>query len=263
MSSSEHSIIPRDITGYNTFIITTTPYLTTGNPQKYVQFGFSASQLATWQSYETQWNALYPSYLNKKGGRTTDVKNDLLNIIDAHVAYDKTNKLIMKIKATNGLTSTDCSTFNIPQSFSAPVTSTHAVIKSKIPEKIVVTVQAVYPKMIPAVGGFIDIKAFTEKAQSGRAHKLKGFDLIEYAVAVFYSTATGLPLTAADPRLTIDHSSKAHFVLSTVTMTSNLTAIPNGQGTPTKVAVLFFRWAKSKHPTLDGPWNGPFSTPLL
>jgi len=72
-----------------------------------------------------------------------------------------------------------------------------------------------------------------------------------------------LPATAADPRLTVDHSTRASFVLPTAGMTNNLIAVPAGQGTPTKVLVIFFRWAKSKHPSLDGPWNGPFNTPLL
>ncbi len=261
--ASEHSIIPRDIDGYNTYIVTTTPYLITGSPQKYLQFGWTSAHLSAWQGFLTQWNGIYPLYLNKKGARTTDVKNDLMNIIDAHVTYDKNNKLIMKVKATNGLTSADCSIFKIPQSFSAPATGSLPTGKTKTPDKIVVTTEAVYPKLIPAVGGFVHIKAYTEKAKSGRAHKLEGFDLLEFAMAVFYSTATGLPATADDPRLTKDHSTRASFVLPTASHTNNLTAIPAGQGTPTKVLVIFFRWAKSKHPNLDGPWSGPFTTPLL
>jgi hypothetical protein len=261
--SGEKTNIPRDIPGYNVFIVVTTPYLTTGNPQKYLQFGWTQAQLQAWQAFLTDWNKLYPSYLDKKGSRTTDIKNDLLDVIKNHVAYDKTNKLIMKVKATNGLNSLDCSTFHIQQSLAVPVAGTNVVAKSKILDKITVTIEAVYPRLIPAVGGFVKIKAYTEKAQSGRAHKLKDFDLLEYAVAVFYSTATGLPLTADDPRLTKDHSTRASFVLATAAHISNLTAIAAGAATPTKIAVLFFRWAKSKHPNLDGPWNGPFSTPLL
>jgi hypothetical protein len=261
--TTEHVIIPRDIPGYNTYIVTTTPYLTTGNPQKYAQFGWTQLQLQAWEAFLSDWNLLYPSYLNKKGSRTTDVKDDLMDIIKNQVAYDKTNELIMKIKATNGLTSLDCSMFHILQSLAVPVPGKHPVITTNSANKSIVTVEAVYPRLIPAVGGFVKIKAFTEKAQSGRAHKLKGFDLLEYAVAVFYSTATGLPLTAEDPRLTKDHSTRASFVLPTAALTCNLSAIPANQGTPTKIAVLFFRWAKSKHPTLDGPWSGPSTTPLL
>ena len=205
---------------------------------------------------------MYPKYANKKGSYTTDIKNDMMNIIASAVAYDKINKLILKVKATAGLTSEDCSTFNIPQSLSTTPTGAH-VIKSKELDKTIVTTELVYPKLIPQTGGFLKIEGFTEIAKSGRSHKLKSFDLLEYAVAVFYLGTTNLPTIATDARMTIAYSSKASFILSTAGMTANLTVVASGAIAPSKIAVLFFRWAKSKHPTLDGPWSGPFTTPLL
>jgi hypothetical protein len=261
--TTERTNMPRSIKGYNTFITVTTPYLSTGSPLKYIQFGWTAAQLAFWQGLLTAWNLLYPSYINKKGGYTTDIKNDLMNIIKNTIAYDKTNKLIMKVKATANLTSLDCTNFNIPETYSAPVTGMHPVVAVKGLDKTIITLEGVYPKLLPELNGMVHIKAYAEKAQSGRPHKLKGFDLLEYSFGVFYLGAANLPTLATDTRMTLGYSSKSNFVLATVTSTTNLTALAAGALTPVKIIVILFRWAKSKHPTLDGPWNGPFTSPLM
>jgi hypothetical protein len=72
-----------------------------------------------------------------------------------------------------------------------------------------------------------------------------------------------LPTLATDTRLTVGYSSKSNFILATITTTSNLTTLAANALIPAKIVVIFFRWAKSKHPTLDGPWNGPFTSPLM
>lgn len=261
--ATETSNIPRSIKGYNTFINVTTPYLTTGNPQKYIQFGWTAAHLQFWQDQQKAWNLLYPFYLDRKGTYTTDIKNDLMNIIKAHIGYDKTNKLILKVKATANLTSIDCSRFNIPESYSAPLTGTRPVPKAKGMDKTIIPHELVYPRITPIGGGMLHIKAYVDNTFSGRPKKLKGFDLIEYAIGVFYSTATGLPTSPNDTRLIKEYSSKANFKIPTDTVVLNLTAIAAGAATPLRVAVLFFRWAKSKHPDLDGPWSVAFTTPIL
>jgi hypothetical protein len=261
--SSTSTNIPRDIKTYDTFINQTNNYLPLGNPTNAVRFGWTATQLQDWKAFLTEWQPKYALYSDRKGGYTTDIKNDLEIIIGNTILYDKTNKLINKVKATSGLTSQDCSTFRISQSLAAPPVGPHPIIKNK--EKVVIlpTKEAVFPKLLPLVGGEVHIKCFTEKAQSGRAHKLKGFDLVEYAVAVFYLGTANLPVSASDPRLTIAHSSRAAFLLNTAAFTANLTTVAAGTTPPAKIAIFFFRWSKSKHPNLDGPWNGPFTTPLL
>jgi hypothetical protein len=132
-----------------------------------------------------------------------------------------------------------------------------------ITERINPTTQAVYIKLIPQAGGMVKCKCYTIAAESGRPHKLAGFDLVEYAVAVFYSGTANLPVLATDARLTYAHNSRASFVLATAALTTNLPALAAGATAPAKTMVIFFRWAKSKHPNLDGPWNGPFNTTLL
>jgi hypothetical protein len=53
------------------------------------------------------------------------------------------------------------------------------------------------------------------------------------------------------------------FVLSTAGNIKNLPALPVGTIPPGKELIIFFRHTKSKHPELDGPYNGPFNTNLL
>jgi len=206
---------------------------------------------------------LFTLYSNKKESYTTVTKTKLDGIIANAIIYAKTNKLIELIKATASLNADDCVMFNLPQTLVVPSISTHSVAKSKELDKTIVIPESVYPKLNPSAGGFLEIKGFTNITKSGRAHKLKGFDLLEYAVGVFNSGTSGLPTHATDPRLTVNHSSKASFILSTAALTSNIPALAAGATEPLRMAVIFFRWAKSKHPTLDGPWSGPFTTPLL
>jgi len=261
--SSEKTNIPRDIKGYGIYIVATNAYLIQGAPQNYVRFGWSAANLSAWQAFETQWNPLYLLYQNRKGGYTTDVKNDLTNIIDATVLYDKQNKLIYKVKATAGLNSIDCSTFNLPLSLSNPVPSIHHPLVPLLKDKTILVTVAVYPKIIAEAGGFVHIKAYLEMAQKGRTHKPKGYDMLEYKWAVFYSGTANLPLHPTDTRLLDAHSTKSNFTISTAENITNLPVLAAGAVETVKIALFFFRWAKSKHPDLDGPWSGPFTTPLL
>jgi hypothetical protein len=81
-------------------------------------------------------------------------------------------------------------------------------------------------------------------------HKLKGFDIVEYRYEILAQGAT-LP---TDPNLTtlIDgHSSRSNFLL------------PTGTNNGGKVLCIFFRRAHSKHPNLDGPWNGCIIVTIL
>jgi hypothetical protein len=186
----------------------------------------------------------------------------LLGIIDAMVLYDKLNKVIEKVKATANLTPDDCSVFNLPQGLSMALPVAHSLPVVEKLGKTIVTVEAVYPRLISEVGGYVKVKAYSVAARTGRAKKLKGFDLLVYAVAVFYSGTANLPAHATDSRLTQGHSTKASFVVETPGLTSNLPVLTATQVEPVKIAVFFFRWAKSKHPDQDGPWSGPFTVVL-
>jgi hypothetical protein len=261
--SNGKNYIPRSIKLFNLYLARICAYLVLGAPTNATRFNWTAANLAAMQNFLSLWIPLYTQYTNKKGGYMPVIRTKLLAIISNTVAYAQTNKLIELVIATVSLNADDCVAFGLPEKLVITPTGQNPIIKTKEADKTIITFEAVYPKLIPAVGGFVHIKGYTEKAQSGRPHKLKGFDLLEYSVAVFYSTATGLPSNADDARMLIGHSSKSSFVLATASMTNNLTAIAAGSATPLKEAIFFFRWAKSKHPNLDGPWNGPFTTPLL
>ena len=263
--TEHHSIIPEDVPGFHTYINRTTPYLTLGSPTNAARFNWPGTAVTFWQGIFTQWNAKYALFSDKKGSYTTDMGTDLKGIISKTVKYARENKLIELIRATLNLTSLDCSTFNLPATLAVPSTGTHILVtaKTKEADKTIATKEPVYVKIIPEAGGIIHIKAYPEIAESGRAHKLEGYDLLEYAIGVFNSGTSGLPTHATDPRLTIAHSSRANFLLPTVALTANIPLLAANAVEPLKMAVLFFRWAKSKHPNLDGPWNGPFTTPLL
>jgi hypothetical protein len=257
-----HSYIPRSIEAFYLYLVQTCAYLVLGVPTNAVRFNWTAANLTAWQNFLSQFTPLYNQYTNKKAGYTTDVKDKLMAIIANAVLYARTNKLIELIKATVSINTTDCNTFKLPVSLAVPSTSTHSVAKTKVLDKTIIIKELVFPEIIPIGGGMLHIKAYLNEKQSGRPHKPEGYDELEYAVGVFYSTAIGLPISYNDARLTKDYSTKSNFKLLTDTITTNLTAIPAGQATPLKVAMLFFRWAKSKHPDLDGPWSGVFTTPI-
>ncbi len=261
----DRSIIPRDIKGFNIYIIKTNALLIAGTPENYARYNWTNDNLTDWQGFLAEWEPLHLQYDDEKGQRTSAITEQLYLIIEAAIAYDKANKLIEHVKATVGLTAVDCQTFNIPLSLASAtgsMHSSHATITVQA-NKTTATTEGVYPKLLPAVGGMVRCKCFAEIAASGKPRKLDGFDLVEYACGVFYSDANNLPASADDPRLTIKHSSKASFVLATAAMLNNLLVLEAGIVAPAKVLVIFFRWAKSKHPNLNGPWCGAFTTVLL
>jgi hypothetical protein len=259
----ERAIIPRDIEGFNLYITQTNAHLILGVPTNAVLYGWTAQNLSDWQNFQNEWEPLFFSYSDKKGGYTTAIKTKLEGIIANAVIYDRENKLILKVKATVGLTVDDCIIFRIPQSYASPQMIKLQDTSKADKNKAIATLEGVYPRLLPTIGGFVKAECFLEITESGRAHKPEGYDLVEYAVAVFYRGTANLPTAATDTRLTVTHSSKATFVLQTANMTTNLPALAADAVEPSRIAIFFFRWAKSKHPELDGPWSGPFSTPLL
>ena len=149
---SEHTLIPRTIKEFNTYITQTNTYLVQGAPTNATRFNWTAADLTGWQAIQTKWNPKYLAYSDKKGSYTTDNRNDLLGIINNAVSFAKTNKLIELVRATVGLTALDCSTFRLPANLASGGSSLHSptVVVSK--EKTVITVEGVYPMLIPELG---------------------------------------------------------------------------------------------------------------
>lgn len=228
------------------------------------RFGFGANSynsttttiLQAWQAYLAQWIVLFPKWQDKKGQRSQAITDALHLIIDNVIADDKTgNKYILKIKSISGLTALDCTTFNLPVKLASPLgggSHVHTTTPAAT-ARTIATSEQVFAKLIPVGGNQIKCKCY-KKSTDKRAGKLKGFDLVEAMWALFPNVlplGTTLPTDASDSRLTPAHSTKADFLLST------------GTGNAGKTLVVFFRWAKSKHPTLDGPWSGPFIVTVL
>lgn len=269
--SNEGTIIPREIEAFNAWITTACAYLLQSTligsttTQNSTRFGFGALSynsttvtiLQAFQAYLTQWQAKYPAWLDKKGQRSEAVTNALHLIIDVLVADDKTgNKYIQKIKATSVLTALDCTTFGLPVKLASPLIGGGSHVHATTPPataRTTPTSEQVYVKLIPVGGNKIKCKCY-KKSTDKRAGKLKGFDLVEIVWAIFPNelpAGTLLPTDASDSRLTSGHSTKADFLQNT------------GTGNAGKTFVAFFRWAKSKHPDLDGPWSGPFACTIL
>jgi hypothetical protein len=259
----DQSIIPRDIDGFNIYLSQTNDHLILGSPTNAVRFGWTSQNLSDWQDFKSDWDPLYFKYSDKKGGYTTAIKTKLEVIIAKAIIYDRENKLILKVKSTVGLTPDDCIIFKVPKSYAITSLSPHQSAMTSEPNKTTTTSERVFPQLKPVGGGLVKIDCLLWEKGSGRAHKPEGYDLIEYKVAVFYSGTSDLPTQFTDARFSLGYSSKASFMLDTNVFTSNLPATEPGAAVPLKMAVFFFRWAKSKHPNLNGPWSGPFTTPLL
>ncbi|HEX7414785.1 MAG TPA: hypothetical protein VF411_12150 [Bacteroidia bacterium] len=265
----DHSTIPREIKEFDNYINSTNLFLLlvvlVGPPPvlKWNQYNWTARNLSAWQTFLVQWQRLHVPYMNKKGGYSTDIKNDLLIIIAEVVKYAHENKLIELIKATLVLTSADCTAWRLPENLAAPTPGVHPTHTAAATDRTAPTKEGVFARLITELGGLVHIKAFSEIAESGRPHKLEGFDEVEYMAGVFYSGTANLPTSPTDTRLALGHSTKSNFLLATAGMTANLPALPVGTISPAKVIIIFFRWAKSKHPTLDGPWSVLYTTVLL
>jgi hypothetical protein len=276
--AEQHNTIPRDIKEFDNFLNSTNIYLLlstlTGNPAvlvvNWTRYAWTAANLLAWQNFlntpVTGWAALHVQYMNKKGGYTTDIKNQMLIIIANVVKYAHENKLIELVKSTLVLTAADCSAWRLPENLAAP-TGTHLTgahtTTAAATDRTKATSEGVYAKIIAELGGLAHCKCYTEAAESGRPHKLEGFDEVEYMAGVFYSGTANLPTSPTDARLALGHSTKSNFLLATAGMTANLPAQAAGTTPPAKILIIFFRWAKSKHPTLDGPWSVLYTTVLL
>lgn len=254
------TIIPTSIAGFNRYLNQTNALLIEGSPENYTRYNWTADNLTAWQEFQTEWLLIFDLYDNV-ATYTTSGKDGLLVIIENAINYANENRLILLLKATQNLTPAECIIFNIPKSYARVMLDTHPATTEG--NKTIATLESVFAHLIPKAGGMVRVKAFPEVSSSGRAHKLHNYDLLEYAAGVFYSDEANLPTHADDPRLKIAHNSRASFILQTLAMINNLPPLEAGAKAPAKILVIFFRWAKSKHPNLDGPWSVAYTTVLL
>ena len=110
--------ISRDFAGFNADITTTNVYMMLPCPPplgylNWQRLGWTADEMAKWQDIETRWTSRYTLYNNKTATRTTDVKNQLKQIIKECVTLDRTHHLYDGIAINKNANNTDFETFHI------------------------------------------------------------------------------------------------------------------------------------------------------
>jgi hypothetical protein len=109
--------IRRNINGFNTDITITNDYLkescepdpcTNGE-----RLGWTIDELKFWSDILHDWQPLYIRYGNKKAGRTTDVTDQLHQLIDKAVKYDQEHHLYDRIAICTAAVNKDFETFRI------------------------------------------------------------------------------------------------------------------------------------------------------
>ena len=110
--------ISRGIVGFDVDIRLTYEYLmkTCPPPEGYYnwqRFSWLPDEIAQWGAYYTEWKPLYSLWLNKKGTRTTMIKDSLLLIIKYCSAFNQTHRLYDRIAANPNAVTSDYSTFHL------------------------------------------------------------------------------------------------------------------------------------------------------
>lgn len=226
MSSSTR--IPRNIDGFNSYIVITADYLATGTPTNASRLGIADTELAAWTAIGTEWTPLYAKYSDKKNSRTTAIKDQLLSIIDEAVAFDQTNHLLDRIASSTNATIADLETFNIKGGVLKK--TTRSISTTSITELVTVTLQ-------PIGGGLISVKCYTTTGQ--RAGIYEDADCVQF----LYSVGTTPPASVEADGLKSGLSSKGIFTVDT------------GASSTGKYLYIYFRWYNTHYPALAGPWS--------
>ena len=222
--------IPRTISPMNVYINVAVPYFDLGTPKNSVRLGIEDEEVTTLKGFLTQWNLLYARYADKSGSRTTLVIDQLNNLIQDFIEFDKSHKLLDRIASSLEATVADFSTFNI-----APRNRTQSkVIAKSIGEQV-------QPILQVMGGGVVSVKCYSNESSRPSIHSMA--NCLQYAYTV--GTAPASPL---DEALKIELSTRASFNLSI------------GADNMGKQLFIYFRWYNTIHPDLSGPWSNVQAT---
>ncbi len=110
--------ISRGIVGFDGDIRLTYEYMmkTCGPPVGYCNWqrlGWLPDEIAQWGAYYTDWLPLYSLWLDKKGTRTTLIKDSLLLIIKNGSAFNQTRRLYDRIASCPNAVASDYTTFHL------------------------------------------------------------------------------------------------------------------------------------------------------
>jgi len=225
---ADGSRIPRGIDGFNLYIITTCAYFLAGTPTNAVRLGLLSDEADRWCAFLALWSPLYAKYSDKKNGRTTAVKDQLLDILDQCVMLDQTSHILDRIAASPNVTIVDMETFNIKKGVLQKATRSSST--TPISESVNAALQSLG-------GGSFYVKCHNS---TSRASIVDGADSVQFA----YLVGTTPPESVKAMGLTKDLSTKASYTLAL------------GPENSAKYLYIYFRWYNTKHPELAGPWGG-------
>ena len=120
----------RTIRTFATDIKTTSDYILAHGPGTPVvtngtRLGWTPDEILAWTDFRTRWDDGMKLYDNKKGTRTTEVRDTLIGIIKEAVAYEKAHNLYDRIAVCLVAVTADFEAFNIKRS-TPLAASTHA-----------------------------------------------------------------------------------------------------------------------------------------
>ena len=110
--------ISRSIPGFDTDITTTNNYIMQPCPPPVgntngTRLGWTTAEIAQWQAFLSEWQPLAILYGNKKGARTTNIKDQMKQIIKNCVAYDHKQHLYDRIAVSPNAVNDDFEIFRI------------------------------------------------------------------------------------------------------------------------------------------------------
>lgn len=224
----EHARAPRNIDSFNKYIVRIVHYLQEGVPISHaVRLGIAEEELKFLQALLVSWMSLYKLYGDKKNTRTTAVIDQLHNIVNQFLEYDRARHLLDRTASSPNATIVDMETFNIRSG--ALRRKARSIISKSITEAVSAVVEAVG-------GGMVAVKCYS--TESARPSIFSGGDCVQFA----YTVGGTPPASVLASGLTQGFSSRASFSFST------------GADNGGKSLYIFFRWYNTKHPDLAGPW---------
>lgn len=220
--------IPRGIINFNAFIINTNGFLLAGNPTNGTRLGILAAEQTQWTLFVTQWTPIFAKYIDKKGTRTTVIKDQLHAIIAAAVKFDQQVHMIDRIASSPAVTIADMEMFNIKKGILQK--TSRGMYTSSITETVI-------PSIMPLGGGTVQVKCYSN--QGVRAGILPDADAVQYT----YMVGEKAPDSADASELNKEVSTRGTFSL-------NLGGAAAG-----KTLYIYFRWYCITTPSLSGPWT--------
>ena len=219
---------PRGIDSFNKYIVSVADYLQEGAPTTHAaRLGITEEELKFILAILASWTLLYKLYGDKKNTRTTAVIDQLHNIVNRFLEYDRARHLLDRTASSPNTTIVDMETFNIRSG--ALRRKARSIISKSITEAVSAVVEAVG-------GGMVAVKCYS--TESARPSIFSGGDCVQFA----YTVGGTPPASVLASGLTQGFSSRASFSFST------------GADNGGKSLYILFRWYNTKHPDLAGPW---------